>query len=103
MLVQGLFFQGEGSTVPVESHHTPTDALSTSPPHISPTLRTDEAASTGVDVRHIGDATTVTSLDAGQGSGMDLEVSSKAYEERLNEADATGSIPVNLSLRFQIK
>ncbi|GJV67251.1 hypothetical protein Tco_1482760 [Tanacetum coccineum] len=35
--------------------------------------------------------------------GLDLEVSSKAYEERLNEADATGSIPVDLSLRFQIK
>ncbi|GKB23457.1 hypothetical protein Tco_0862858 [Tanacetum coccineum] len=34
-----LMGYGEGSTVPVESHHTPTDALSTSPLHISPTLR----------------------------------------------------------------
>ncbi|GJZ57821.1 hypothetical protein Tco_0613315 [Tanacetum coccineum] len=34
---------------------------------------------------------------------LDLEVSSKAYEERLNEADAVGSIPVDLSLRLQIK
>ncbi|GJU59921.1 hypothetical protein Tco_1237687 [Tanacetum coccineum] len=34
---------------------------------------------------------------------LDLEVSLKAYEERLNEADATGSIPVDLLLRFQIK
>ncbi|GJT76202.1 hypothetical protein Tco_1042927 [Tanacetum coccineum] len=76
---------GEGSTVLVESHHTPTDAPSNSPPHISPTLRSpirqetkvphlsspphtnvvDEAASTSVDVRHGGAATTVTSLDAG--------------------------------------
>ncbi|GKA60509.1 hypothetical protein Tco_0759916 [Tanacetum coccineum] len=48
MLVQGLILQGEGSTVSVESHHTPTD----------------EAASAGVDVRHGGAATTVTSLDA---------------------------------------
>ncbi|GKD86758.1 hypothetical protein Tco_1357912 [Tanacetum coccineum] len=80
---------GEESTVPVESHHTPIDAPSTSPPHISPKIRSpirqetkvphlssppftnvaDEVASTGVDVRHGGDATTVTSLDAGQGDG----------------------------------
>ncbi|GKA95022.1 hypothetical protein Tco_0817060, partial [Tanacetum coccineum] len=58
--------------------------LSTLPPHISPTLRSpirqetevpqlsspphtnvaDEAASIGVDVRHGGAATTITSLDA---------------------------------------
>ncbi|GJR70488.1 hypothetical protein Tco_0016553 [Tanacetum coccineum] len=88
MLVQGLIFQGEGSTVPVKSHHTPINAPSTSPPHISPTLRSpirqetevpqlssplftnvaNEVASTGVDVRHGRAATTVTSLDAGQGS-----------------------------------
>ncbi|GKC08239.1 hypothetical protein Tco_0999849 [Tanacetum coccineum] len=73
---------GAGSTVPVESHHTPTDAPLTSSPHISPTLRSpirqetkvsqpsslphtnvaDEAASTGVDFRHGGAA---TSLDVG--------------------------------------
>ncbi|GJW17257.1 hypothetical protein Tco_0024693 [Tanacetum coccineum] len=85
----GPVFQGEGSTVPVESHHTPTSAPSTSqPPSSSPSRRTtrqesivpqpisptqtnvaNEAASTGVDIRHGGAATTVTSLDAGQGSG----------------------------------
>ncbi|GKG31635.1 hypothetical protein Tco_0426585, partial [Tanacetum coccineum] len=53
MLVQGPIFQGEGSTVPIESHHTPTD----------------EAASTSMDVRYGRAVTTVTSLDAGQGSG----------------------------------
>ncbi|GKB92593.1 hypothetical protein Tco_0964865 [Tanacetum coccineum] len=62
---------GEGQTVPVESHHTPIDALSISSPHISLTLRSpirqetkvpqlsspphinvaDEAASTGVNAR----------------------------------------------------
>ncbi|GJW32214.1 hypothetical protein Tco_0052246 [Tanacetum coccineum] len=36
MLVQGLIFQGEGSTVPFESHHTPTSAPSTSQPPTSP-------------------------------------------------------------------
>ncbi|GJX79911.1 hypothetical protein Tco_0328060 [Tanacetum coccineum] len=79
----------DGSTVPVESHHTPTGDLSTSKPHLSPTLRSsirqetkvsqpsspphtnvvDEAASTGVDVRYEGAATTVTGLEVGQGSG----------------------------------
>nr|GEZ50671.1 hypothetical protein [Tanacetum cinerariifolium] len=32
--VKGQFFQGKGSTVPVESHHTPTCAPSTSPPYL---------------------------------------------------------------------
>ncbi|GKF85465.1 hypothetical protein Tco_0253292, partial [Tanacetum coccineum] len=83
MLVQGQILQGEGSTIPVESHHTPTVAPSTSQPYHSPTLRefirqetevpqpssptqthiADEAASTCVDVRHGGAATTVSSLD----------------------------------------
>nr|GEV02722.1 hypothetical protein [Tanacetum cinerariifolium] len=79
-----LALMGEGSTVPVESHHTPSGAPSTLPSHLLPTPRSsirhetkvpqpssppytnvaDEAASTGVDVRHGGAATTVTSLDA---------------------------------------
>nr|GFA96922.1 hypothetical protein [Tanacetum cinerariifolium] len=74
--------------IPVESHHIPTCASSTSQPYLlspprssirqetevpqpsSPTHThvADEAASTGVDVRHGGDATTVTRLNAGQGS-----------------------------------
>ncbi|GJZ67612.1 hypothetical protein Tco_0630852 [Tanacetum coccineum] len=80
---------GEGSTVPVESHHTPTCAPLTSQPYLLPTLRSsirqetegpqssspphtnvaDEATSTSVDVRYGEVATIVTSLDAGQGSG----------------------------------
>ncbi|GJR52491.1 hypothetical protein Tco_1403012 [Tanacetum coccineum] len=79
MLVQGLVVQGEGSTVPVESHHTPTSAPPTSPPpSSSPSRRTtkqesmvpqpisptqtnvaDEAASIDVDVRD-GGATTIS-------------------------------------------
>ncbi|GJZ97186.1 hypothetical protein Tco_0669639 [Tanacetum coccineum] len=85
----GPVVQGKGSTVLVESHHTPTSAPSTSqPPSSSPSRRTtiqesmvpqprsptqtnvaNEAASTGVDVRHGGAASNVTSLDAGHGSG----------------------------------
>ncbi|GKE02563.1 hypothetical protein Tco_1390546 [Tanacetum coccineum] len=79
-----IIFQGEGSTIPVESHHIPTVASPASQPHHSPTFRDfirqetkvpqpssptqthveDEAASTGVDVKHGGDATTVSRLDA---------------------------------------
>ncbi|GJS54334.1 hypothetical protein Tco_0627696 [Tanacetum coccineum] len=89
MIVQGPVVQGEGSTYLVESHHTPTSAPSTLQPTVSPTSRrttrqesmvpqprsptqtyvADEAASTGVDVRYGGATTTVTSLEAGQGSG----------------------------------
>ncbi|GJS68903.1 hypothetical protein Tco_0683468 [Tanacetum coccineum] len=89
MLVQGLILQGEGSTVPVESHHTPSGALTTSQPPLSSPSRiptrqetevsqpssptytnvVDEAAFTSVDVVHRGTATTVSSIDAGHGSG----------------------------------
>ncbi|GJR57374.1 hypothetical protein Tco_1499536 [Tanacetum coccineum] len=89
MIIQGPVVQGEESTHPVESHHIPTNAPSTSQPLISPTSgRTtrqeyvvpqprsptqtpvaDEAASTGVDVKYGGATTTVTGLEAGQGSG----------------------------------
>nr|GEZ59245.1 hypothetical protein [Tanacetum cinerariifolium] len=88
MIVQGLILQGEGSTILVESHHTPTCAPSTSQPHLSLPPRSSikqgtnvhqpsspththvayEAASTGVDVKHGGAATTVTSLDTELGS-----------------------------------
>ncbi|GJV54911.1 hypothetical protein Tco_1455916 [Tanacetum coccineum] len=85
----GQILQGEGSTIPVESYHTPTVAPSTSQPHHSLTLRdfirqetkvpqhssptqthvVDKAASTGVDDRHGGAATTVSGLEAAHGSG----------------------------------
>ncbi|GKG39080.1 hypothetical protein Tco_0460792, partial [Tanacetum coccineum] len=89
MLVQGQILQGERSIIPVESHYTPTVAPSTSQPHHSPILGdfirqetevpqlsshtqtyvADKAASTGVDDRHRGAATTIYGLEEGQGSG----------------------------------
>ncbi|GKE74655.1 hypothetical protein Tco_1536696, partial [Tanacetum coccineum] len=89
MLVQGPILQGEGSTVPVESHHTPSGALTTSQPPLSSPSRiptrqetevphpssptytnvADEAAFTSVDVVHEGVATTVSIIDAGKYSG----------------------------------
>ncbi|GKC82705.1 hypothetical protein Tco_1138422, partial [Tanacetum coccineum] len=85
----GPVVQGEGSTHPVESHHTPTSAPSTSQPPSLPTSRrtnrheyvvpqprsptqsliVDEVASTSMDVRYRGATTTVTGLEARQGSG----------------------------------
>nr|GFC09693.1 hypothetical protein [Tanacetum cinerariifolium] len=79
MIVQGPNFQGERSTVPVDSYDTPTGAPSTSALHLSLPPRSfirqetkvpqpsspththvaDEAASTGVNARHGGDATIV--------------------------------------------
>nr|GEU32577.1 hypothetical protein [Tanacetum cinerariifolium] len=90
----------EGSTIPVESHHTSTGAPSTSPSHLSSPPRisirletkvpqpsspthtyvADVAASICVDVRHEGAATTVTSLDAGQGSGNIDKTSSTPHD-----------------------
>nr|GEY14119.1 retrovirus-related Pol polyprotein from transposon TNT 1-94 [Tanacetum cinerariifolium] len=89
MLVQGPILQGEGLTVPVESHHTPSGAPTTLQPPLSSPSRiptrqeievpqpsspthinvVDEVASIGADVRHGGAATIVSSLDAGHGSG----------------------------------
>ncbi|GKF92333.1 hypothetical protein Tco_0279052 [Tanacetum coccineum] len=111
-MVKGIRSEsGEGSTVLVESCHTPTVAPSTSPPHISSTLRSpirqetevpqlsypphtnvaDKAASTGVDVRHGGVATTVTSLDAGQGSGNINKTPSMPHDSPLLRDHTLGS------------
>ncbi|GKD00428.1 hypothetical protein Tco_1170702, partial [Tanacetum coccineum] len=111
MLVQGPVVQGEGSTIPVESHHTPTSAPSTSQPPISSTCRrltrqesmvpqprsptqtnvVDEAASTGVDVRYGGAATTFTSLNEGQGSGNIDKTPSMPHDSPLLRVHTLGS------------
>nr|GEY28026.1 hypothetical protein [Tanacetum cinerariifolium] len=102
---------GEGSTVPVESHHTPLGAPTTSEPPLSSPSRiptrqetevpqssspththvTDKAASIGVDVTHGGVATTVTSLDAGQGSGYINKTSSMPYDSPFLRVHILGS------------
>ncbi|GJX92584.1 hypothetical protein Tco_0347170 [Tanacetum coccineum] len=123
MLVQGQILQGEGSTIPVESHHTPTVAPSTSQPHHSPTLRdfirqetevpqpssptqthvADEAASTGVDVRHGGAATTVSSLDAGQGSGNIDKTPAMPHDSPLPRVHTLGKQKYGAALTKLIK
>nr|GEV44180.1 hypothetical protein [Tanacetum cinerariifolium] len=100
MIFEGM---GKGSTVPVESHHTSLGAPTTSKPPLSSPFRlpnrqetkvsqpsspihthvTDEAAFTGVDVRHGGTATSVSSLDARQCSGNTNKTSSITHDSPL--------------------
>ncbi|GKC93080.1 hypothetical protein Tco_1158522 [Tanacetum coccineum] len=111
MFVQGQILQGEGSTILVESHHTPIVAPSTSQPHHSPTLRdfirqetevpqlssptqtyvVDEAAFTSVDDRHGGATTTVSGLEVGQGSGNIHKTPTMPHDSPLLRVHTLGS------------
>ncbi|GJZ69843.1 hypothetical protein Tco_0633393 [Tanacetum coccineum] len=95
--LDSLILQGEGSTIPVASHHTPSGDLTTSQPPLSSPSRiltrqetevpqpssptytnvADEAAFISVDVVHGGATTTVSSIDAGQDSVDSLETELK--------------------------
>ncbi|GKB07192.1 hypothetical protein Tco_0835476 [Tanacetum coccineum] len=69
MLVQGPIFQGEGSTVPVESHHTPTSAPSTSqPPTSPPSMQTTHVAEEAATMPHDSPLPRVHSLGSDEGS-----------------------------------
>ncbi|GKC98858.1 hypothetical protein Tco_1169133 [Tanacetum coccineum] len=69
MLVQGLIFQGEGSTVPVESHHTPTSAPSTSqPPNSPPSMQITHVAEEAATMPHNSPLLRVHSLGSDEGS-----------------------------------
>ncbi|GJT30621.1 hypothetical protein Tco_0910896, partial [Tanacetum coccineum] len=83
MIVQGPIVQGEGSIVLVESHHTPTN----------------EAASTGVDVRYGGVATTVTGLEVGQGSGNIDKTPTMPHDSPLLRVNTLGSDEGSMTLQ----
>ncbi|GJR56789.1 hypothetical protein Tco_1498951 [Tanacetum coccineum] len=69
MLVQGQTLQGEGSTIPVESHHTPTSAPSTSqPPTSSPSMPTTYVAKEAAPIPHDSPLLRVHSLGSDEGS-----------------------------------
>ncbi|GKA48367.1 hypothetical protein Tco_0741325 [Tanacetum coccineum] len=69
MLVQGQTLQGEGSTIPVESHHTPTSAPSTSqPPTSSPSMPTTHVAEEAAPMPHDSPLPRVHSLGSDEGS-----------------------------------
>ncbi|GKA31857.1 hypothetical protein Tco_0718224 [Tanacetum coccineum] len=100
------------STVPVESYHTPSGAPTTSQPPLSSPSRiptrhetevpqsssptytnvADEAAFTSMDVVHGGAATTVSSIDAGQGSGADVQDSQARRRSKIVVSDDEESL-----------
>ncbi|GJR37550.1 hypothetical protein Tco_1213234 [Tanacetum coccineum] len=69
MLVQGQTLQGEGSTIPVEPHHTPTSAPSTSqPPTSSPSMPTTHVTEEAAPMPHDSPLPRVYSLGSDEGS-----------------------------------
>ncbi|GJU84398.1 hypothetical protein Tco_1291944 [Tanacetum coccineum] len=69
MIVQGLIFQGEGSTVPVESYHKPTSAPSTSqPPTSPPSMQTTHVAKEVATMSHDSPLPRVHSLGSDEGN-----------------------------------
>ncbi|GKD87549.1 hypothetical protein Tco_1358703, partial [Tanacetum coccineum] len=69
MLVQGQILQGEGSTIPVESHHTSISAPSTSqPPTSPPSIQTTHVAEEAATIPHDLPLLRVHSLGSDEGS-----------------------------------
>ncbi|GKA73887.1 hypothetical protein Tco_0780189 [Tanacetum coccineum] len=69
MFVQGQNLQGKGSTISVESHHTPTSASSTSqPPISSPSMPTTHVAEEAALMPHDSPLPRVHSLGSDEGS-----------------------------------
>ncbi|GJW62231.1 hypothetical protein Tco_0111566 [Tanacetum coccineum] len=69
MLVQGQILQGEGSTIPVESHHTPISAPPTSqPPTSPPSMHTTHVAKEAATMPHNLPLPRVHSLGSDEGS-----------------------------------
>ncbi|GKF51659.1 hypothetical protein Tco_0148126, partial [Tanacetum coccineum] len=69
MLIQGQTLQGEGSTIPVESHHTPTRAPSTlQPPTSSPSMTTTHVAEEAALMPYDSPLLRVHSLGSDEGS-----------------------------------
>ncbi|GKA20527.1 hypothetical protein Tco_0700516 [Tanacetum coccineum] len=69
MLVQDPIFQDEGSTLPVESHHTPTSAPSTSqPPTSQPSMQTTHVAEEAATMPYDSPLPRVHSLGSDEGS-----------------------------------
>ncbi|GKG13703.1 hypothetical protein Tco_0350663, partial [Tanacetum coccineum] len=65
----GQILQGEGSTIPVESHHTPIRALSTSqPPSSPPSMQTTHVAREAATMPHDSPLLRVHSLGSDDAS-----------------------------------
>ncbi|GJY78377.1 ribonuclease H-like domain-containing protein [Tanacetum coccineum] len=83
MLVQGQLLHGEGSTSPETEVPQPSSPTQT---HVG-----DEAASTGMDVKHRRAATTVSSLNAVQGSGNIDKTPAMSHDSPLPRVHTLGS------------
>ncbi|GKA67599.1 hypothetical protein Tco_0767516 [Tanacetum coccineum] len=89
MLVQGQALQGEGPTIPVESHHIPTSAPSTSqPPSSPPSMQTTHVAEEAAPMPYESPLPRVHSLRSDKGSMTlneltpdDIQVSDQPEEQ----------------------
>ncbi|GJT14597.1 putative ribonuclease H-like domain-containing protein [Tanacetum coccineum] len=89
MLVQDPIFQGEGSIVPIESHHTPTSASSTSqPPTLPPSMQTTHVAEEAATMPHDSPLPRVHSLLSDEGNITLHELAVKKLENRIKSSKA---------------
>ncbi|GKC67282.1 hypothetical protein Tco_1099880 [Tanacetum coccineum] len=93
MLAGAAEDQGEGSAIPAEPQHTPTDPGPTFS-HVA-----DEATIKGVRVGTEGATTTTSGLDAGLDSGNIHECPLSSYEAPLHEGHTSGSAKDGLQLQ----
>ncbi|GJT35399.1 hypothetical protein Tco_0925818, partial [Tanacetum coccineum] len=93
MLAGAAEDQGEGSAIPAEPQHTPTD------PGPTFTHVADEATTTGVRVGTEGATTTTSGLDAGLDSGNIHESPLRSHEAPLHEGHTSGSAEDSLQLK----
>ncbi|GJX32442.1 hypothetical protein Tco_0242297 [Tanacetum coccineum] len=92
MLIQGQMVQGEGSTMPVESHHTPTSAPSTSQPLTSsPSMQTTHA----VSMPHDSPIPRVHSLGSDEGSLTLNELTKLEKTVKISQARRRAKIVVS--------
>ncbi|GJR50122.1 hypothetical protein Tco_1400643 [Tanacetum coccineum] len=101
MLAGATEDQGEGSAIPTEPQHTPTDPDTKIPQSQGPTFThvADEATTTGVRVGTERATTTTSGLDAGLDSGNIHESPLRSYKAPLHEGHTSGSAEDNLQLK----
>ncbi|GKA27923.1 hypothetical protein Tco_0714091 [Tanacetum coccineum] len=93
MLAGAAEYQGEGSAIPADPHHTP------SAPGPTITHVADEVTTTRVGVETDGATTTTSGLDAGMDSGNIHESPLRSHEAPLHEGHTLGSAEDSLQLK----
>ncbi|GJW58722.1 hypothetical protein Tco_0105453 [Tanacetum coccineum] len=96
--VKGQTLQGEGSTIPVESHHTPTSAPSTSqPPTSSPSMPTTNVTEVAASMPHDSPLPRVYSLRSDEGSLTLNELTVKKLEHKVKLIKARRKVRLVIS------